>query len=249
MQKINAIIVDQDPNAVNALKSFAAENAVLFSIITVADNCKKLVGLINEHSPDALFIGLNTNTGFDSSILSKISVSKPKLFYMSDNKEDAYKGFLEKAIDFILKPLDPNRLIISVYSAIKQIQMEKAYQDRMLQNIETINKQERRPEHISVSSVDKIELIKIDNIIYCKADGKYTEFYTTNGKKLSSKNLGEYTSHFNGNFFRIHHSYLVNINHIDEIIKKNGVFCKLDNGELLPVARRRQEEFIKFVNK
>ncbi len=249
MQKINAIIVEKDTSVVNTLQLFAAENAVLFSIISVINNCNKLVSLINENSPDAVFISLNSDSGFEPAMLSKINVSMPKVFYMSNKKEDAYIAFLDNAIDFILKPLNPNRLIISVYNAIKQIQMEKAYQDTVLKTIASINQKERRPEHISVSSVDKIELIKIDDIMYCKADGKYTEFYTTNGKKLSSKNLGEYTSHFNGSFFRIHHSYLVNIKHVDEIIKKKGIYCKLENGAILPVARRRQEEFIKFVNK
>lgn len=249
MQNLRTIVIDKDQASQHALQSFALENEVLFSIIAILEDTSQLIELINQHKPDALFFCLETLPEFDNQFLTKISVSKPKLFFMSHQKEDAYKAFLENGIDFILKPINPNRLIISVYNAIKQIQMEKAYQDRTLQKIETINQSENKPKHISISSVDKIELVKQNEILYCKADGKYTEFYTENGKKISSKNLGEYTHHFTNDFFRIHHSYLVNIKHVDEIIKKKGVFCKVDNGDLLPVARRRQEEFIKFVNK
>ena len=92
-------------------------------------------------------------------------------------------------------------------------------------------------------------MIKLAEIVYCKAEGKYTEFVLINKQKiLSSKNLGEYSSILMSNqFFRIHHSYVVNIKQILKITKKDGLYCEFANGISLPVAKRRQEEFVKFL--
>ena len=127
--------------------------------------------------------------------------------------------------------------------------MEAVFQSDTIGKIKTINTLQQNFEYVAIASVDRIELLKINEIVFCKADGKYTEFYgSKNIKIVSSRNLGEYTSSLDSNFFRIHHSYIVNIRHLLKIIKKDGLYCELSNGYVLPVAKRRQEEFIKFIN-
>jgi two-component system LytT family response regulator len=65
---------------------------------------------------------------------------------------------------------------------------------------------------------------------------------------LSSKNLGEYKDTLPiAYFFRIHHSYVINIKHIVKINKKDGLYCEFTNGISLPIAKRRQEEFVRFI--
>ena len=186
---------------------------------------------------------------FDAKILDHLSVHKPKLINISKDKNNAYDSFKNNAIDFLLKPIDNNVLIISLYKAIKVIEMELAFQNDTIGKIKTINSLHQNIEHVAIASVDKIELLKIEDIVFCKADGKYTEFYVSNDiKKVSSRNLGEYATSFDNNFFRIHHSYVVNVKHLIKIIKKDGMYCELSDGHILPVAKRRQEEFIKFIN-
>lgn len=127
--------------------------------------------------------------------------------------------------------------------------MEAIYQNDTLGKIKTINTLQQNQDYVAIASVDKIELLKTEDIIFCKADGKYTEFYALNDVKMvSSRNLGEYSPTLEHGFFRIHHSYIVNIKYLVKIIKKDGLFCELTNGYVLPVAKRRQEEFIKFIN-
>ena len=89
----------------------------------------------------------------------------------------------------------------------------------------------------------------MSEITFCKADGKYTVFILSNGTKvMSSRNLGEYSTILDDSyFFRIHHSYIINLRHIIKISKKDGYFCELSNGVVLPVAKRRQDDFNKFI--
>ena len=91
--------------------------------------------------------------------------------------------------------------------------MELSFQNQKVNQIKSYGSETSENGFIAISSSDKIELIKVEDIMYCKAEGKYTEFVLSNKQKiLSSKNLGEYNSLLlNNYFFRIHHSYVVNI--------------------------------------
>jgi len=102
---------------------------------------------------------------------------------------------------------------------------------------------------ICVSSADKIDIIKVKNIVFCKSDGRYTTFFTSDGKKIvASKNLGEYEKELNSkNFFRIHKSYIVNVNFVVKINKKDGILCELLNGISLPVSSRKQTLLYEFL--
>lgn len=248
MKVLQAIIIENDLEVIQLLKQFEVENSVLFSILDIVEDCKNITKLINEKKPDVLII-CKEEHHFDSKILNDVIIRKPKLLFASKDKCKAYEAFGFNAIDFLLKPFNTNSLIISIYKTIKYLEMETVFQDDILGKIKTINSLQQNFDYVSIASVDKIELLKMEDIIFCKADGKYTEFNTVNDTTIiSSRNLGEYTLSFNNNFFRIHHSYIVNIKHLVKIIKNNGLFCELKNGHILPVAKRRQEEFLKFIN-
>src|SRR5690606_32843256 len=158
-------------------------------------------------------------------------------------KEKAYEAFKEKAIDFILKPLQTNNIILSIYKVSNYVEMEMTFQNQKIKDLNSVNSLYLNSDYISVAFVDKIELIKKEDIIFCKADGKYTEFNMINGSKVvSSKNLGEYQDILGEEFFyRIHHSYIINIKHIIKITKKDGYYCEFSNKVKLPIAKRRQE--------
>ena len=248
MKVLKAIIIENDLASIRSLQQFEKENSVLFSIITILPDISEVTSLINDTKPDVLFIS-KENHEYTPQTLEGLTVRKPKLLFASVDKSKAFEAFANNAIDFLLKPLTTNSLIISIYKTIKYLEMETVYQDHLLGKIETINSMHQKVAHISIASVDKIELLKIEDIVFCKADGKYTEFVTSNDSKLiSSRNMGKYTDSLNQDFFRIHHSYIVNIKYLVKIKKNNGLYCELINGHVLPVAKRRQEEFMKFIN-
>ncbi len=181
--------------------------------------------------------------------MNELDFNPPKFIFISSNELFALKAFKINAVDFLIKPLTFNDLILSVYKANKRIEMELCFQQQKVNEVNALTTLQQNNEYIAVSSLDKIELIRMEDIIFCKAEGKYTEFFLVNDKKiLSSRNLGEYVPIMDPNyFFRIHHSYVVNIKHITKISKKDGYSCEFINGLSLPIAKRRQEEFIKFI--
>ena len=248
MQILRVIIVENDAEIIKQFKQFESENSVLFTIGHIVPDFTAITDFINSYKPDILIVSAN-GLSFNNAILADLNVHKPKLLFISENKSDAYEAFRNNAIDFLLKPINENVLILSLYKVIKLLEMELAFQNDTIGKIKKINSLQQNLDYVAIASVDKIELLKIEDIIYCKADGKYTEFYTSkNVKIVSSRNLGEYAPLLDSTFFRIHHSYMVNIRYLVKIIKKDGMYCELSDGSILPVAKRRQEEFIKFIN-
>lgn len=249
MKLIKAIIIESNIDIIKQLLNFAEENSVIIEICDHSDNFINGIELIKKHKPDLVFIDPTDDNLASFDLLKELDFNIPKFIFISDDKNKAYEAFQYNAVDFLLKYLNFNSLIVSLYKVIKLIEMEISFQNQKLNLINNFATESSSNGFIAISSTDKIELIKLEEILYCKADGKYTEFVLLNKQKiLSSKNLGEFTPVLlNNQFFRIHHSYVINIKQILKITKKDGLYCELPHGISLPVAKRRQEEFVKFL--
>ena len=249
MRLIKAIVIDTNLDVVSQLSKFAEENAVIIDICAFSDNLKEGISQIKEHKPELIFLEPTTDNLASFDLLKGLDFNIPKFIFISADTNNAYDAYRYNAVDFQKKPLDFNELIISIYKVIKLIEMEISFQNQKVNQIKSLNVESSDNGFIAISSSDKIELIKLEDIVYCKAEGKYTEFVLSNKQKiLSSKNLGEYSAILISNyFFRIHHSYVVNIKQIIKITKKDGLYCEFAHGISIPVAKRRQEEFVKFI--
>jgi len=249
MIPINAIIITEEKDTLIIFKKFEEENAMIITITGEALSIDEGINSIKLKKPNLVFLDIPFEDDRFFDLLDQLEFSIPKLVFISANENMAVKAFKHNAIDFISKPIDFNALILAVYKVIKRTEMERSYQNQNIEKISYLNALNQRNDYVAVSSLDKIELIHMTEIIYCKADGKYTWFFLINGKKIiSSRNLGEYDSLLDSNyFFRVHHSYVINLRHIAAISKKEGYYCEFPNGISIPVAKRRQEDFNKFI--
>lgn len=249
MTPINAVIITDENDVLHTIKKFEEDNFIILKIVSTTNSIVEGISSIKLLKPDLVFLDLSFEEDTFFKMLSDLELSIPKLVFISANKEDAVLAFQQNAIDFILKPVDFNAIILAVYKVIKTTKMERSYQNQKVNAIQLLNSSNLVNGYVAVSSLDKIELIPMAEIIYCQAEGRYTTFFLVNGKKImSSKNLGEYNLILDPNyFFRIHHSYIVNLQHIVQISKKEGYFCEFPNGVILSVAKRRQEDFNKFI--
>jgi two-component system LytT family response regulator len=249
MKTVNALIISEEKDTLLILKKFEEENFMIMKIVADAFSLIDAIAIIKLKKPDVIFLDIVLKDDVFFEMLEQLEFSIPKLVFISTNENYAVKAFKHNAIDFILKPIDFNAIILATYKVILRTEMERSYQNQKINNINILNSFNQPNEFVAISSLDKIELIPMSEIIFCQADGKYTNFFLLNGKKImSSRNLGEYNAILDHNyFFRIHHSYIINIRHIAKISKKEGYFCELSNGTILPVAKRRQEDFNKFI--
>lgn len=249
-RQLKVVIVDTDQESISSLGKFALDNSQLIEICGSAGTLPQALSIIKGSKCDILFIDPNAINLNDLKLLNTLDFASPKTVFISNNKEKAFDAYKLRAADFLLKPFISSDILLSIYAISKLLDMENALQNEKIHEINSINALYQNKKYLSIGSMDKIELIKISDIIYCKADGKYTEFTLVDGSTLlSSKNLGEYQSVLGETmFYRIHHSYIINIKHIKRITKTDGLYCEFINGVKLPIAKRRQEGFGKFIN-
>ncbi|MDI1255021.1 MAG: LytTR family DNA-binding domain-containing protein [Flavobacterium sp.] len=245
---INTVIISENPATALIIKKFESENEEIIKISGVAASTNDGIELVRSLKPDLIFMDILFDSDIFFDLLGKLEFNIPKLVFISARKSDAFHAFRYDAIDFIPKPVQFNFLILAVYKVIKRIEMERALQELNNEKIADINSN-RIKGFVAVSSLDKIDLIQMADILFCQSYGKYTVFHLANGKKItSSRNLGEYIKILDDNFFfRVHHSYIVNLRQIIKISKRDGYFCEFSGGINVPVASRRQEDFQRFM--
>lgn len=243
---ITAVLIDDDANLRNGMKSLLARYAPEIKIIGEADSVQTGVEIMKLLEPQVVFmdIQLGDGTGFD--ILEAIANQKGKstshIVFITAHEQYAIKAFRFSALDFLLKPVDPEELE-KVIVKIKETLSKKdnyAHIDLLLENI---RKKVDNFKRIALSTSDGIHLFEISDIIRCESEDNYTKFYIKNNKPiLISKTLKEYeellTEH---GFERIHQSHLINLSYLKSYIKKDGGYVVMADNSNLPISQRKKE--------
>jgi two-component system LytT family response regulator len=161
----------------------------------------------------------------------------------------ALKAIKFSAIDYLLKPIDPEELKLAITKTIekrKQIQHQSNLQmNNLLDNLRTINKQNFK---LSLPNASGSIFIPINEIIRCESDANYTRFFLENEAKIImvSKTLKEYDELLTDfGFCRVHHSHLINLKFIKKYIRGEGGTVVMLDGTEVEVSRRKKEIFQK----
>lgn len=243
---ISAILIDDDINLRNGMKGLLQLYAPQINIIGEADSVVSGVEAIESLKPQVVFldIQLNDGTGFD--ILEKITAlngtTKTHIVFITAHEQYAIKAFRFSALDFLLKPVDPDELqkVIQKIKAEIEKNDSSSHIDLLLENI---RKKVDNFKRIALSTSDGIHLFDVSDIIRCESEDNYTKFFIKNSKPiLISKTLKEYeellTEH---GFERIHQSHLINLNYLKSYIKKDGGYIVMADDSHLPISQRKKE--------
>ncbi|MEZ5345921.1 MAG: LytTR family DNA-binding domain-containing protein [Pyrinomonadaceae bacterium] len=225
-----AIIVDDERLARKELRALLAEFDVL-SVIGEAKNLAETIGLIREKKPDVVFldIQLSGENGFD--LLEKIDRDF-KLIFVTAFDEFAIRAFEVNALDYLLKPVNPQRLATA---------LDRLFEEPEIESVE-IRKLEI-DDRILVEINGRSYFILISEISHICASGDYTEVFFENGKRsLIEKPLREWEERLpEKHFARIHRSTVINIGRIEKIetlFNKTMEVTLKDHPKALPVSRR-----------
>ena len=246
MSRITALLIDDDANLRNGMRSLLERYAPEIMIIGEADNVKTGIEAMENLQPQVVFldIQLGDGTGFDilEDIAQKRGKSTSHIVFITAHEQYAVKAFRFSALDFLLKPVDPEELE-KVIVKIKNVLTKNdnyAHIDLLLENI---RKKVDNFKRIALSTSDGIHLFEISDIIRCESEDNYTKFYIKNNKPiLISKTLKEYeemlTEH---GFERIHQSHLINLSYLKSYIKKDGGYVVMADNSNLPISQRKKE--------
>ena len=232
-------IIDDEIDARIILKSYINQYMDIKQKVVEADGLKSGIELILLEQPDLIFldIQLNDGTGFD--LLNHFSERKFQIIFTTGNDDHAIKAFKYSAVDYLLKPIDPDEF----NAAIQKVQHTTDLKDLdlRLQHLESMT-QDNVFDKIAFSTGDGISYTHTKDIIHIEADGSYCTIHIKDKKPMMITGLiKEYEELLPKNmFYRTHKSHMVNIQHIDHY-KKSEEILKMVNGQLIPLARRRKE--------
>jgi two-component system, LytTR family, response regulator len=242
------LIIDNEVHLRNGLKLLLEAFCPEVEIIAEADGVKTGLEAIKSLKPDIVLLDVEMDDGTGFDLMKQVEVPNFQLIFVTAHNKYAIDAFQFSAIDYLLKPVDPEALQKSIEKAIAQIQSRnlKKQIDFLLQQINGKNEQEKR---IVLKDIANIYFVKINDILYCEAEGTYTKFVLQGFSPiLVSKTMKEYEAILEPlGFLRTHNSFLANPNKINMYDKTDGGSLILEGGYSIPVSQRKKDTILSIL--
>lgn len=248
---MNAIIIDDEANSRSTLRNLLSRLCPQVELCGEAKNAQEGTELVEALKPDIVFLDIEMpgKNGFE--FLSSLKDIHFEVIFTTAFHEYAVKAFRFSAIDFLLKPIDPDELVSAVkkYEARGLKQSGNEQLDLLKQLWGQFNNKTLQPasqQKIALTNQDGVSIVDINQIVWCEALGSYTKFHFSNKTNLVvSKIIKEYEEILSEyNFIRVHNTYLVNANCIVKYIKGDGGQLIMTDGNEIEVSRRKKDEVL-----
>lgn len=246
MKQITTIVIDDEKSNSELLIHFISKYCPSLEVVGVANSIDSGMALIEEGKPELVFldIKLDQGTGFD--LLDQLEGFDFKVIFVTAYNEFAIQAFKYNTIDFLLKPIQIEDLIKAVESARRKIQGD-VYEIRR-----ELNKMKAALKMATIQNmflevptvVNKSDFVKISEILYLMADGRYTQVHTAGGAELTSvKQMGELAKELeSGLFCRVHSKYFVNLMHVKGVHGALGKYCLMSDNSQIPISKRKHSD-------
>lgn len=238
--KKTAIVIDDERLARNELKKMLGDFPEI-EVIGEAANADEGVKLIEELSPDMIFLDIQmpAKTGFD--LLSELD-TLPAVIFTTAHDEYALKAFEVNALDYLLKPIDPKRLT----DAIQKLTL---FEDREL--VANEHKGESRSflsdnDQVFVKDGEKCWFVRLSEIRLFESVGNYARVFFGTNKPLILKSLNSLEERLDPRtFFRANRKHIVNLRMIEKVepFFNGGLLLEIKGGEKIEVSRRQAVRF------
>jgi len=246
---MNAIIVDDEKHCREVLALLIQKHCPKLSIQAACADANTALKEIAISEPDILFLDIEMPDMNGFEMLEKIDEPNFEIIFTTAYNEYAIKAIKHSALDYLLKPIDKDELILAVKRAQKvKSQKSSARVDSLLEMLNS-KKPLRR---FGVSTLEGLIMINIDDILFCESNSAYCKLFFREQSKplLITKTLKEVEEVLQGNdFCRIHHSYIINMKFVERYIRGEGGEVIMTNGVRLPISRTRKQDFLNLFEK
>lgn len=240
---IKAIIIEDEISAQNHLNKLLTSHYLgKIEVVGTSASVKGGIELIKSLDPQLVFLDIQLEDGEGFEILDNVDNSNFEVIFTTGLRNSKEKAMDYFAFYYLNKPLDDKQFTTTINTFLeKKSSFDLKKYLAFKSQIDTNHKR------ISVPVKDGFEIINIDDIIYCEADGSYTTFYTSDSKKyVTSTNLKKVEAILKqDSFFRIHRSALVNTKHITKFENSGRII--LSNNKTLAVSHRNKKNFIQIL--
>ena len=246
---IKAIIIEDETRAADMLQIMLQKNQ---PDVQVMDKCNDLpsgVRSIHKHQPDIVFLDIEMPGYSGLQLLEFFNEEEVQfsIIFTTAFNDYAIRAFELSAIDYILKPIQIDKLNAAIDKYKRRQQKDMVQAQKLLLLKQNLSGNARR---IVVPVSSGVEVVKLEEVVYLQADGSYTRLHLHNGQQmLISKNL-RYFEELIGNdpcFYRNHRSYMVNTQFVKRVLKSDGGMIVLTDGQQLPVTSDKTDELIRLL--
>jgi two-component system LytT family response regulator len=242
---IKAMIVDDEPLCCQSLQLLLQQNCPDISIVEIYNNGLSALESIRSQQVDLVFLDVEMPRMSGFEMLEALGPIPFKLIFTTSYDKYALNAFRVSAVDFLLKPIDRRELIQAVDKVRNTTDTLNNQQVELL--LQKINQPSRPLHKIAMPSIEGLEMVPIENILYGESSDNYTNIFLKNKKKMlvtrSLKELEDLLEEHS--FVRVHRSYIVNLNEVERYVRGDGGYVMMSDGKMIDVSRSRKEELLK----
>lgn len=245
---LKALIIDDEENSRAALRGKLELFCPDINPIHEAGDIDSAIKEVVSGKPDVMFLDVKLAEGTGFELLEKIRDENVEwdgeVIFTTAHDEFALKAIKFSALDYLLKPIDPEELV----KAVRKVQQinSVAPQAGISVLLENFRSATESPKKIVIPSSDGMHIINVSDILRCESSSNYTQFVLKTGKNLlASKTLKEFDNMLSDhNFERIHKSHLVNMNYVKRYVQSDGGYVIMEDDSRIPVANRKKEHLM-----
>ena len=246
---MNALIIDDESKARSLLTTILRDYNTDVTTILEASTLLEGVEIIKNNTIDILFLDIEMpqHSGLELFDFVPVENVNFEIIFTTAYSEYAIKAFEFSAIDYLLKPLRPNKVKEALEKASRLINQNQL-QQRLLELKNSLSSE--KFSKIALPVEDGVLFVKLDEIYALEADGMYTNFHLSQNRKILISKPMKYFSDLLENkelFYKPHRSHLVNLKFLQKVVKKDGTYIEMENDMCIPVSKEKREELINLL--
>ena len=246
---VRCILIDDEKNSLEMMEWLLKTYCPQVKIEAMCNAAADGIEAINKYKPDVVFLDIEMPhmNGFD--MLEQFDTLFFDVVFCTAYDQFAIRAFKYSALNYLLKPVDPEDLKITIQRIEEKKSSPSKEQIELL--FQTMKQTRPTAQRIALTTGDGMIFVPTQDILYCQAESNYTSVLLVGGKKIVvSKVLKDIDEALSGtDFFRIHNSYLVNLNHISKFVRGDGGYVVMDDGATVSISRSRRQEFMEMFEK
>lgn len=241
MNKIKAIIVDDEEGARDVLENLLLRFCPNVELIAKCENVLQAVDVIKTQRPDLVFLDIEMPNYSGFEVVTFFKEINFEIIFITAYDQYAIRAFEVAAIDYLLKPIDIERLKNAIARVVQQKNIE---QQSLRLSLLSNTLESKQLKNIVVSDKGQQNIIAIDSIIAIEAQESYCTIHTIEKVYIASKNLKHFETVLESlpQFFRVHKSWLVNKDYIKHY-SKSDLSIQLSNGLTTKLSKYKKAEF------
>jgi two-component system LytT family response regulator len=240
---LQAVIVDDEIKALQSLTWELTNFSDEINVIASFTNPHDALDYLEKNTPDCLFLDIEMPTMDGFQFIQKLTNKNFPVVITTAYNQYALKAIKNEALDYLLKPIDTDDLEDTIAKIKKfnnkSFSIEKLEMAMLHFNSKSIHKR------ITINTDGRLLFLESDEILYAESDGNYSTIFLTDGQKIVlTKKLKEVNQLLpSDSFFRVHNSYIINLNKIKEFLKTDG-YVVLKSNHKIPVSRQKKSDFL-----